>query len=398
MRLTPFAFAAFALATATVEAQTFVGAACQDSVGGFPQVDYPPSSWIKNPATMDSVLLRDALPSHNVVMFAGINGGSPTLLDLSIIGANGCLLNVANPFTTVPRTTDINGEASVTFNNLPFGPNFEFQWAMIDFGAPRALQITTTNGMITGVPPQTSAFRVTSIALRDPHVSTLITIIIPICTDITDIPVFGLNPLLNNALNLDADADTFLDLSFLMLFRPLDTGVAGGTLEFVAGNCTDPVATTQCTIDTAFLSARTDFGNGTNGCISVIGGTTSGYSPGISAPTNGNACFASTATDISLSILGIPLPLEDVQIGGEFTGGNPPTGIVNGLIKGFVPEAVADAIILPAESPVGAGQPLSSLLVGGSGNCSGGDDRDTHNSVVGWWVYLNYEAAAVPLQ
>ncbi|MCA8942932.1 MAG: hypothetical protein KDB80_10270, partial [Planctomycetes bacterium] len=187
-------------------------------------------------------------------------------------------------------------------------------------------------------------------------------------------------------------------LSFLMLFRPLDTGVAGGTLEMVAGNCTDPVATTQCTIDSAFLSARTDFANGTNGCISVVPGSTSGYSPGISVPTNGNACFSSTATDISLSILGIPLPLQDVQIGGEFTGGNPPTGITNGLIKGFVPETVADSIILPADSPVGANQPLSSLLIGGSGNCDPGDDRDTYNSVVGWWVYLNYTAAAVPLQ
>ncbi|MCA8942346.1 MAG: hypothetical protein KDB80_07265, partial [Planctomycetes bacterium] len=212
MRLTPFAIAVFALATATIQSQTFVGAACQDSVGGFPQVDYPPDSWIKNPTTTDTVLLRGALPSHNVVMFAGTNGGSPTLLDLTIIGANGCLLNVANPWANVARVTDINGETSVTFNNLPFGPMFEFQWAMIDFGAPRPLQITTSNGMIAGVPAQTSAFRLTSIALRDPHVAASVTIIIPVCLDITDTPVFGLNPLLNNALNLDADADTFLDL------------------------------------------------------------------------------------------------------------------------------------------------------------------------------------------
>lgn len=399
MRSFPFALAVFALATTGLQAQTIFGTSCIDSAGGFPRVDYAADSWIRNPATMDTVLLTDALPNHNVVMFAGINTGSQTAIDLSIIGINGCFLHVGNPFTNVPRVTDVNGETSVTFNNLPFGPTFEFQWAMIDIGAPRPLQVTTSDGMLAGVPAQTSVFRITDIALRDPHVATTITIIIPVCLDITDTPVFGLNPLLDDALNNDADSDGFLDLSFLMLWRPLDsTSGNSGIVELVSGNCTDPVGTTQCAIDASLLRARPDYNNGTNGCISVVPGSTSGYVPGVSVPTNGNACFASTPIDISLSILGIPLPLEDVQIGGEYTGGNPPTGITNGLIKGFVSEAIANSVTLPPTSPVSPGQPLSSLLIGGAGNCHAGDDRDIHNGVSGWWVYLNFEAAAVPLQ
>jgi hypothetical protein len=48
--------------------------------------------------------------------------------------------------------------------------------------------------------------------------------------------------------------------------------------------------------------------------------------------------------------------------------------------------------------PIVGGQPLSSVLPGGAGNCAAGDDRDVLDAVTGWWFYLNYPADEVPYQ
>ena len=77
--------------------------------------------------------------------------------------------------------------------------------------------------------------------------------------------------------------------------------------------------------------------------------------------------------------------------------GSPATGLVNGLIRGFVSETDADAIILPDTIDFVGGLPLSAVLPGGTGNCNGGDDRDVGpGGESGWYFYLNFTADPVP--
>ena len=76
--------------------------------------------------------------------------------------------------------------------------------------------------------------------------------------------------------------------------------------------------------------------------------------------------------------------------------GDPATAETNGLIRGFISEADADATIIPASLPVVGGEPLSKLLPGGKENPAGHDDRDVREAVTGWWVYLNFTATRTP--
>ena len=69
--------------------------------------------------------------------------------------------------------------------------------------------------------------------------------------------------------------------------------------------------------------------------------------------------------------------------------------MTDGLLLGFLLESEADAILIPADIPVVGGQPLSALFPGGTGNCSGGDDRDVHMSESGWWLYFNFTATLI---
>ncbi len=53
------------------------------------------------------------------------------------------------------------------------------------------------------------------------------------------------------------------------------------------------------------------------------------------------------------------------------------TGFATGLMRGFLSEAEAATVLLPATLPIVGGQPITVLLPGGAGNCAAHDDRDT---------------------
>ena len=112
------------------------------------------------------------------------------------------------------------------------------------------------------------------------------------------------------------------------------------------------------------------------------------------APANG-ACFVSTQSSITFTLAGVNITLTDAQIAAAYQG-NPATGATNGLLRGFLSEAAANQIFLPADLPIVGGRSLGSLLRGGTGNCMSGSDKDTNNGVVGWWFYLNYTATVRP--
>lgn len=234
-----------------------------------------------------------------------------------------------------------------------------------------------------------TAFRLTSFEIRDPHLFTQFLV----CVDSTN----SVNGLLSGSIDSDADMDGLVDQSFLLIFRPVDPAGPGGPADFLQyAACTTPVATTTCddapgTVTVPLAVANSSIGT----CLAPVAGTTSGYSPQITTPTA--PCFSTAATLIGFDLAGVVIPLQSARIGGTYIG-SPVTSIENGLGYGFLSEATADQIILPPTLALVGGLPLSTLLPGGTGNCSATDDRDLGpgGSTLGWWIYFNFTAVQVP--
>ena len=245
------------------------------------------------------------------------------------------------------------------------------------------------------------AFRLLDMDLRDPHI--LVPASIFGCRDLTDqaAPLNlspSINTLLENSLTLDEDdpADGLLDLSFLVIFDPLDqSNGGGGDATITTADCTAPVGSTTCTATSMPVTNTVTYASQTTGtCLDVLAGTTGGYSPALtpaSAP-----CALTSMTDFTVDLSGIVITLRNAEFAGTWSG-SPATQIVNGVIRGFISETDADNTQLPADLPLVGGDPLSTVLPGGTGNCSNNDDKDMGpGGTSGWYFYFNYEAVVVP--
>jgi hypothetical protein len=248
--------------------------------------------------------------------------------------------------------------------------------------------------VVGGGPPD--SLRFSDLDLRDPHLF----VDVPVlgCLDLTDDGVAGLVPSFNEqveeSITTDGDGDGLLDLSLLLLFRPFNPAIEDGSLAFAGADCSAPLGTTTCTPATGSGSTFLSYESLLPGpCLEAVAGTTSGYSPAVDEPAP--PCFASHPADFELDFGGIPVRLAEARLAATWMG-EPPFRFEHGLLMGFLSEADADAILIPPEVPLVGGQPLSVMLPGGTGNCAPGDDRDTLNSVIGWWFYLNYVADSVP--
>jgi cysteine-rich repeat protein len=237
-----------------------------------------------------------------------------------------------------------------------------------------------------------TAFRFSDLDLRDPHVF----VSFVVCNDVTDnqLAGFSVNSSLQTSLNNDGtDADNFLDLSPTMVFRPFSTTATTMPLELHFANCTAPAPPGRWprTTPAAAMATATNVTTGT--CLAPAPGTTRPYNPAIVTPTP--PCFVTSPVTVTLTLSGIPVTLRDAQISARYSG-NPVTSMINGLLRGFISEADANATIIPPTIPLVGGQPLSSLLAGGNGACPSYSDKDTNNGIVGWWFYLNLPATRVP--
>jgi hypothetical protein len=256
-------------------------------------------------------------------------------------------------------------------------------------------------GALMGSPAsaQVAAFRMNDLDLRDPHV--FVSVIT--CIDVTDSSVisFSVNSQLQTRIQNDDPSapDGLLDLSNVFLFNPLNQSSGINGFDSGTADCTAPLAATSC--NNFASSGLTGLATlATSGlCLAPAVGTTHGYPLGVteaSAP-----CFSSPVGTVMLDLGGIPVPLQDAQIAASFVG-NPATGTVNGLMRGFLRESDADTVLIPAGIPFISGNPISYALPGGDPpgpgvNCAAHDDRDTHMGESGWWFYLNFTAPTVAL-
>jgi hypothetical protein len=246
------------------------------------------------------------------------------------------------------------------------------------------------------IPPEPfagAAFRFTDLDLRDPHV----VIDYLGARDVTDTPFvgFSINGELQEQLTTDGDEDGLLDLSPVNLFDPFDQEASTMPAQIDLGAaCAAPPQPIACKPGTLAAIATTATNASAGTCLDVLAETTYGpYTPEITTPTA--PCFATDEMELTLSLAGIPMTLEAVRVAATYVG-DPATAETNGLARGFISEANADATIIPASYPLVGGKPLSSLFPGGTDNPSSHSDLDTRAGVSGWWMYLNFTASPTP--
>jgi hypothetical protein len=128
-------------------------------------------------------------------------------------------------------------------------------------------------------------------------------------------------------------------------------------------------------------------------CLQALAGTIRPYSPAIQNPAA--PCYVSNAVTVTIDVAGIPITLRQARIAATYVG-TPATTTINGLLIGFISETDANNTVLPLSLPLVGGDPLSSLLPGGAGNCANHSDVDINNGVRGWWFHLNFTAPRVP--
>jgi len=236
-----------------------------------------------------------------------------------------------------------------------------------------------------------TAFRITSISLRDPHafVNT------GDCVDITDpspdLPI-SFNEILNSRIQQDNDGDGKFDQSYVLVFDPLDQTPEAGYFpaQLITGThlCSLPEWMSACWPDfsPSFITPILYY----NICAGVEPLTTHGYTPAITLPAA--PCMAALVDHLYLDI-GAPIHLFNATITATYVG-NPATGLINGMIKGFLPEGPNESVMLPP-AIFGENKPLLSLFPGDPGNCAGWSDQESQPEQHGWYMYFNFTAVKV---
>lgn len=257
--------------------------------------------------------------------------------------------------------------------------------------------VTQTPTATFSGPP--AGYRLTSVQLRDPH--TFLSVFGGPCNDVTDPSALGLsvNGLIATEIAADDEPDGFYDLSILTVFRPLvQPPYAGSNVEVRTAECTT-TSPSVCGPDVNPPAGTESYSNQTAGiCLQPLPFTTGpanngSYSPALTL--SGAPCLVSQPLNVQFPVGLFTLPLQNVQASATYVG-DPATGLIDGVLMGFLREEDAEALTLPPDLILVGGQPLSSFLPGGSGSCATYDDRDIGpDNSTGWYFYLNFTAEAV---
>ena len=246
----------------------------------------------------------------------------------------------------------------------------------------------------------------TELELKDPHVHA----VLPLfgCRDITNnvpfTPGAAFNEIIQHDLLSDDNNDGKLDLSPIIVFldpHSITTGVGspeggfeidpddpGGEAAFHLAACTYPPESSICGQDTEEPVFYTDYTNGITGtCLSPLPGTTRPYEPGVVAPQG--PCFVSEPFGMRLDFGELTVWLEDAKVAAKYEA---PFELLDGVIMGFLTEAVAETTIFDETVPL-VGGALSSVA---SLALTAFDEGVT--SAVGWpgeaflpWLNVGFE-------
>jgi cysteine-rich repeat protein len=179
----------------------------------------------------------------------------------------------------------------------------------------------------------------------------------------------------DNVGSMSGGPDGFIDLSVVLRFDPLDQDAMSVPLVIDFANCTMPVATTTCAARAPGDHTATSRAMGE--CLGPLPGT---IPVGRVVNTPSGPCFStSEITEFSIGLGGSALRFQHTQLGAQYVG-DPASSLMTGLVRGFLPEVDAMAVILGSSSLAENLRPI---------------DRDTVDGVVGWWFYLSFVAEPV---
>jgi hypothetical protein len=243
------------------------------------------------------------------------------------------------------------------------------------------------------------AFRIDSLALRDPHLF----VDLVICVDVTNGTGFlgtSANAQIQTMLTTDDDGDGNLDLNLLALFRPQSQPPSpGAQLDIAIAQCTTPVGSEVCSPDpeNPFATGPTFTNLSVGTCLAPPAGTSginnntgTPYSPALINSTA--PCFGTASTTISFPIGLFTIPLQDVRAAATYVGAAPSSQVINGLLYGFLSQADASSVNLPPEL---GGAPITSFLPSGA-PCPGHTAKDIGpGGQQGWYFFFNFTAHKV---
>jgi hypothetical protein len=233
--------------------------------------------------------------------------------------------------------------------------------------------------------PESVAFRVSELYVRDPHMYLG-------TTDITDTPLLGTSvngSLISNGLTMDYDMDGFLDVSILPVFAPLDAKAATASVRLVDARCSLADAHKCEASEKPGLDAHWTIENRSQGaCLEPMPDTTSDFKPAVSVPMA--PCFVTTeGQDLTINLGGINIAMTATRIAATYEG-DPVTRLVDGLLAGFVTDAHAKEALLPAYLPLIGGTPLTDYL-----QKTDADSSTSPTGEGGFWLYINFVATPV---
>ena len=261
-----------------------------------------------------------------------------------------------------------------------------------------------------------TAFRVTRADILDPN----IWISVPIfgCRNFRSSGLLGqlpsgINGLLNESIQ-DPDENGEYGLSIAAVFRPLDQApTATGDAELHFPTCTEDSPVDICVADPDSQVVFATFENRANGvCLNRLPGSGAPTPEGwfdnaentigaASLPTGtaSSPCFVTPEVSLTLDVAGIDIPLTGARLAANYQG-DPATGLVTGLLRGFVSLEAANAVLLPDDLPLVGGQVLSRFLHNGPSSCRSSPARDVGPAIgggttTGWWFYLSFTAELV---
>jgi hypothetical protein len=225
----------------------------------------------------------------------------------------------------------------------------------------------------SGDPP--TAYRADFVELRDPHLFA-----VGGAFDVTD----TVNESIAENLITDDPVDGKLDLSLVLVFRPLDPSASSTRADAVlSAACPPPADTTTCSADADSTVVESNATNSGSGCLAPAGGTTGDYDPPITTPAG--PCFVSDPELVELVASDVVLTLEEARIAGDYGAGR----IENGLLIGFMTEETAANTTIPEDTPIVGGDMLDTLLLE--------EDKDTGpGGASGWWFHINFSGGEVP--
>jgi hypothetical protein len=219
-----------------------------------------------------------------------------------------------------------------------------------------------------GIVGNPAAFRVTAMSLQDPHLHARSFFLCIAATETT-------NEGIQNAIDE-------LEFNLVIAFDPLEEiNEAVHPATVWHADCTSPTSCSAAVSPEPSPTVHTYQSSGT--CMAPVAGQVHFGDPS----TVDSPCFATAPTSLALGLFGTVIPLQDAQLGGTFASAH---AVTSGLLRGFLDEATAEAVVLDLDGFSGT---LHSLLPPNRRNDT--DARNTHNGQEGWWVHFNFEAERV---